>query len=222
MKMKCERLFVVFVVIFSLTRIALCADSRPGVMIYMEPPVLPLKLPAAIPFSSYQKTSVEYGNLTSNGRKIEIHNAGVIGIFPYPPATVDRYSADELTGLEQRANEVVARFPNVRSSIESVLSKWKSAVELAGKQASLGKLEATPLAAPVRLTVNGINYAGVTLESVNGDNAKISHSFGIASIPIASLSKAQIASLNSTSSSSHIDPFWSEKKKLAEQAKAKP
>jgi hypothetical protein len=219
---KREGLVVALLALFSLASVAGYSEDRPGLMIYMDPPVAPPRLAQSLSYLSYTKTSVEYGNVTlTGGKTIEIHNAGILAVFPPPPITVDRSSASELSSMEDKARSVLARFPNVRNSIDLALGKWRTALQEAAKRLAAAPQPSGSPPRSAQLKVNGVTYTGVSVESVSDVAVKIAHADGIAAIPLTALSKEQINFLNSTSTSVHIDPDWLEKKQLADQAKAK-
>jgi tetratricopeptide (TPR) repeat protein len=230
MKARLWSLVALLVAALGLAHPVFGADQFGGLVIYMDPPIAPLRIAESIAYSRFVKINVaESQVILVNGQSRLIQNAGIIGLFPMPGPDAP---APEV--LQQKANDVMARFPSVRGSIQGFLQRFSQAQQMAAREkqqaqqmAAQQRQQALRVPPPVqpqstsRLVINGVPYDGATLDSVAEDTAKIYHSRGIAIVPFASLTKEQIMFLNATNAKTHIDLDWEEMRRQAILARAR-
>lgn len=198
-------------------------QESPGMLVYMEPPIGSLRDPECLHFTAVRRTGRVMSDVILVGGQVrEVQNAGILATILFPPPVNDPKLASGAAEANEQAKRILEQFPTVRRPVEQILARWKTASEQASK---LPPKAVSTHVAPKSpgFTIHGATYSDVSLKTVDGDIAITFHSEGIARFPIAALSPAQIAFLNASSSTAHIDPDWAEKKKKrdAEIAKQK-
>jgi len=90
---------------------------------------------------------------------------------------------------------------------------WALIIPLLAQVSSLADQKAPK---PIqKLEINDEVYEDVTLTDVRENEVSISHEAGVATIPLANLSKQQIEALNATTTSKRIAPDWNKKLQAA-------
>jgi hypothetical protein len=188
-----------------------------GLLVYDEPPGGYVEV---IRFSSIADGTGYATVISPNGNTRHCWNSGMIARVDYPEAfgAIDTPTASEHL---QQIQSLLASYPQWKMQLQGALVKWQNALSLA-KQTKPAQQAASPVQRRElgSLEVDGTKYENVTLNGVNGDSASIIHSDGAAMIKLDGLAQLQIASLNATSTTAHIDPDWKQKWK-AVQASAK-
>jgi len=198
------------------------SQDRIGLLIYTDPPITSLSVAEPINVIALRRKNIAYSDVVlTNGQTREIQNGGILAYFDLPPRNPDADSFAKIGVMEQQAKAIIGKYPGIKASVELVTIKWRAAQLEVANRAALRARSAVPTKAPFVIAVGPSTYSGVSLEAVEGGVAKIYHSDGLADIPLVALTPAQIAQLNSTSTSVRIDPDWPEKLKLAEREKAK-
>jgi hypothetical protein len=209
--------FIVFT-----TACLLAASPPKGLLIYSEPP------------STYAE-SCEFTTITSgpayiivvrpDGQKFQMNSNAVMNAVEYPPLNPQTDTQEKASLNLDKIHSLERRYPQFLQRLQAAEAKWTNALAFAKQMAASTPAKVnTPAkeespSAGFSLTVNGVKYTDVQLTSVDDDSAGISHSDGVAKLPLEVLTNEQIAALNGTSSTAHIDPNWAvnKLKKLAEE-----
>jgi len=195
------------------------AAAPQGFIIYTDPPS---DFVSGAEFTSYLQSNWRYSTIVkADGVQEQVQNSGIIGIINYPVGQPDQADATQvlqsLQGLQRKCPQ-----PEFRAYFQSAYARWQNALALSKqqrKQAAVADENPVKGNTPsLSLVVNGTNYDDVALTSADDDSAGITHSAGVARIPLAALSKEQITELNNTSAATKIAPDWRAKEEAAHKA----
>jgi len=207
-----------------------------GLLIFCEPPATYAE---SVEYTAIQRTSPIFSTIRrADGKSMEVQNKGVLGYVQYPTSINHPGFDEEANAALTKINGFIAQYPQLRTRLETAQTRWANALAVFSRNKPREQMAApeTSTAVP-RLVFDGKSYSGVTLDAVYVDSVSVSHSDGVAKIPLEKLSPEQILALNRTSKTKLIGADWKEKltqyneaqkatleaqKKAAEMARAKP
>lgn len=197
--------------------IAVLATSKPvaasepkGLLIYTDHPSTYVE---ASEFLSLDTGKNLYSTIVRpDGQQLQIQNGGLWIEVDYPPPTPDVDITEAANRTLSIIQTLLPKYPQFKAQLLAARSKWQNALAAYKLLLKNNSANTITLATVASLEIDGVTYQNVTLTSVEENAAGISHDSGVATIPLAKLTKEQIVTLNTTSTSIRIDPDWAAKK----------
>ncbi len=179
--------------IFLLHPIFLVGQPEPqGMLIYQQPATTYTE---AFEFRSFRQENALYATvIDTTGQRKQLKAGGVLAVLPYPPLSLD-------TDFENTARPAIAKiksleenYPSVRSQLEKARAKWARAL-------SVFEQRAQPAVTPGNTSLPALSlgrglFQNVRLTNATHESVTFHHASGVATIPLAELTPAQIVDLN--------------------------
>jgi len=196
------------------------AEKKSGIIIYTTLDHGRDETAIAVPFIKAEQFALVTNVTTPDSKSIRVTNNQLKEIVR-PPDLSRMTVVDEagLRSLKDRAGSfraLQARFPRAAGALEGITGEMERLVQVIEGGNVLFEGRVLPRAdydrqvAAIRgkaidITLNGRNYTGARLGSVGDGKVSITHSGGVASIPLDSLGEEAITRLNQTSTGAHIE-----------------
>ena len=183
-------------VLFILLDLTLRAEQAPeGLLIVQEPSTT---FTEAIEYRSFHQDNALFATLvTSKGENKKIKAAAVIAVVPYPPLSLDS-SLEKMAEVNlQKITQLEARYPRVHSQLASARSRWER------ERAVFRQNKAEPVASVGTTSSSDKTDSnlpnGAHLTHATANTVTVTHTTGVRTFRISSLTAAQVLALNETS-----------------------
>jgi hypothetical protein len=196
------------------------ADSGPGIIIYTTLDNGRDETAIAVPFVKAEQFALVTNVTTPDGRSIRVTNNMLKEIVRPPDLSrltvVDEAGLQSVRARAQSLRDLQKRFPRAASALDGIAGELERTAQVfesgnvfvEGRvvpRADYDRQVAAARGRSIDITLNGRNYKGAKLSSVGDGKVSITHTGGVASVPLDSLSDEEIAQLNGTSTGPLIE-----------------
>lgn len=166
-----------------------------GVLIFQEPSST---FTEAVEYRSFHQDNVLFATvITSKGERKKMKAAAVIEAVAYPPVTLDPSFEDLAQMNLQKIEQLEARYPRVKSQLETARSKWERALTVFQENKVT-----SPVAVRAQRSAHEPDLSlpkGARLTGATSASATVTDATGVQTFGLNHLSAAQVLALNATS-----------------------
>lgn len=164
-----------------------------GMLIYQQPAT---SFTEVFEFRSFRQENVLYATvIDAAGQRKQLKAGGVLAVLPYPPLSLEADFESTAKPAIARIESLQQTYPAVRSQLEKARGKWTRALNVFEQRtpASAAASVSTPLSV---LSLKRGVFQNVKLTNATRESVTFHHASGVATIPLAELTSAQIVDLN--------------------------
>ncbi len=152
-------------------------------------------------FRSFRQENALYAAMIdAAGQRKQLKAGGVLAVLPYPPLSLDADFGSSARPAIARIESLQQTYPAVRSQLEKARGKWARALEVFEQRTPVSS--ASPVSTPLSvLSLKSGVFQDVKLTKATHQSVTFHHASGVATVPLAELTPAQIVDLNRHSNS---------------------
>lgn len=175
-------------------------ESEPqGLLIYQQPATTYTE---AFAYRSFRQENPLYVTVvTASGERKQLSAGGVLAALPDPPASFDTHFASRAQTTIEKVDALAQKYPALRPQLERTREKWTRALDL------FNQLQRKPVAEIAKaagdetpaLLVGGSAFKNARITSATPERVTFAHASGVATLPVAELTAAQVLALNRNS-----------------------
>lgn len=180
-----------------LSSLCASAQSEPqGLLLYQQPST---SFTEAFEYRSFRQENALYATLVNAaGERKQLKAGGVLAAVPYPPRSFEADFGNTAHATIAKIDSLGRSYPAVRAPLEKARGKWLRALSVFEQHPPVAS-ETPASSALTTLTTLSLSRGilhHVRLTKASPGTATLTHASGIAVIPIAELTAAQILDLN--------------------------
>ncbi len=182
--------------------ISLVGQPEPqGMLIYQQPATTYTE---AYEFRSFRQENALYATVIDvAGQRKQLKAGGVLAVLPYPPLSLEPDFENTARPALAKIESLKQTYPAVRAQLEKARGKWARALNVFEQGAPAAAATPTGALLSVLSLKRGV-LQNVRLTSATPESVTVYHASGVATVPIAELTPAQIVDLNRHSKSVQI------------------
>ncbi len=172
---------------------ALAQSESQGLLLYQQPST---SFTEAFEYRSFRQENALYATLVNAaGERKQLKAGGVLAVLPYPPLSFEANFGNTAHAAIAKIESLTRNYPAVRAPLEKARGKWVRALSVFEQHPPVTSETPANSGLSTLSLRHGI-FHNVRLTKASPGTATLTHASGIAVIPIAELTAAQILDLN--------------------------